>query len=135
MRLNCYRNSLLSFTRNLPRKTLQLKIWYMVTWLYSLWDGYLETCFRCKLNERISFENIKRELSSNSISLFIRFKRFISRYAYKRSSSSSFNEKNIRKRFSKQTYFKTINSYNCKKRIHINIYNKTFINWWPKRRR
>lgn len=135
MRLNCYWNSILSITRNLPRKTIQLKIWYMVTWLHSLWDGYFETCFRCKLNERFSFENFKRELSLNSISLFLRFKRFIGRYAYKRSCSSSFNEKNIRKRFSKQTYFKTINSNYCEKWIHINIYNKTFVNWWLKGRR
>ena len=134
MCLDCYWYSLLSLSRNLLRKTIQLKIRYMVTRLYTIWNGHIKARIWCQFYERISFKNLKRELSCYSSQLFIGSEGLACWYVNQRSHKASIYEKNLRKGVSEQKNFEVTDKYYCKKWVLgyflAETYHSFHKGWW-----
>ena len=70
--LHSNRYSILCQSWNMERWTLWYKIWYMVIWLYNLWDVYSSSSFLSKRYWKPIQENKKRKVWKNTRSIFLR---------------------------------------------------------------
>lgn len=60
----CHWNAILSFTWNLPVKTLQPKIWYLESGMHFLWNCDTKPCIWCSKYEGPCAKNLERNLPS-----------------------------------------------------------------------